>query len=67
MGKKVATPSSDFKIDFHENSSWGTFDIGLNCYAVYVGISLVYTYLDIDAFARKIRIARNLSGVLPLF
>ncbi|KAI0970097.1 hypothetical protein F4678DRAFT_473449 [Xylaria arbuscula] len=52
--------SPDFTVDFHENSSWSTLAYDLSCRAVHVGISPKYAYLDINAFARNIRIAKML-------
>ncbi|KAI0533214.1 hypothetical protein GGR58DRAFT_487656 [Xylaria digitata] len=52
--------SPDFKIDFRENSSWSTLAYDLSCRAVHVGISPTYFYLDINAFARNVRIAKML-------
>ncbi|KAI1346759.1 hypothetical protein F5Y01DRAFT_330434 [Xylaria sp. FL0043] len=52
--------STDFKVDFHEDSSWSTLAYDLSCRAVHVGISPTYAYLDINAFARNVRIAKTL-------
>ncbi|KAF2966740.1 hypothetical protein GQX73_g6835 [Xylaria multiplex] len=52
--------SPDFKVDFHENSSWSTLAYDSSCRAVHVGISPTYAYLDINAFARNVRIAKAL-------